>query len=262
LALVSSGLATGGPNRREEEDGGESGEGSEEERQGSAESGGTTKRHEIYLFKTTQTCRCPRREAVPSWRAGQGPASRCQAAGESWGKAICPFRVGADRDWAPGGTPGVCCRCVQTPSQVAPGCCGPESPDSMVRLDRGGRQALAAGGVRGSTEAVRGRTTWGSWWKCRLLVRASGVTDCGDCCASADRFALGTGPRRLLGKLGTQPGSCCKDGVEESSPVVCLAGSSATHPAQGQRASRRRVRGGQQMDEGSRGCVSSNREPW
>lgn len=53
-------------------------------------------------------------------RAGQGPASRCQAAGESWGKAICPFRVNVDRDSTRTSRGG--CRCVQTPGQVvAPG---------------------------------------------------------------------------------------------------------------------------------------------
>lgn len=39
---------------------GGSGEGSEKKSGRAVESGGTAKRHEIYLFKTTQTCRCPR----------------------------------------------------------------------------------------------------------------------------------------------------------------------------------------------------------
>lgn len=76
LALVSSGLATGGPNRREEEGGG-SGEGSEKKSGRPAESGGTAKEaRDLFIQDDTDM-------QVPQMRSGAelGELGRARPAG-------------------------------------------------------------------------------------------------------------------------------------------------------------------------------------
>jgi hypothetical protein len=171
LALVSSGLATGGPNRREEE-----GEGAG---RGAKKSGRAAQRAAVPQRGTRSIySRRHRHAGAPDEkRCRAGEQGRARPAGaRQRGKAgarrsarsgLTPTGTRLQEEERPG-LAGVCCRCVQTPSQVAPGWCGPESPGSMVRLD----EVTGSGswGLRGGTKAVRGRTTWGSWWKCRLLA--------------------------------------------------------------------------------------------
>lgn len=78
--------------------GGESGEGSEKKSGRAVESGGTAKGTRSIYSRRHRHAGAPDEQRCRDGRAGQGPASRCQAAGESWGKAICPFRVNVDRD--------------------------------------------------------------------------------------------------------------------------------------------------------------------
>lgn len=97
LALVSSGLATGGPNRREEE-GEKAGRGARRRAAGQWRAMVPQRGTRSIYSRRHRHAGAPDEQRCRDGRAGQGPASRCQAAGESWGKAICPFRANVDRD--------------------------------------------------------------------------------------------------------------------------------------------------------------------
>lgn len=138
----------------------------EEERQASGERWYRKRGTRSIYSRRHRHAGAPDEERCRAGRAGQGPASRCQAAGESWGKAICPFRVNVDRDSTreSRGGAGVVVDVFRHPArwrQVG----AVLSAESMVRLDGEGTRDRQLGAARRAwTLSVRGRTTWGWPW--------------------------------------------------------------------------------------------------